>query len=184
MRVITGTARGMKLQAPAGEATRPTSDMAKEAVFSMLHFELEQAQVLDLFAGSGQLGIEALSRGAKSAVFVDSAREAQEVIRANLAHTKFTDRAQVVPMQAQAFLASSDMQFDIAFVDPPYGKNIPAQVLDGVARNMRDTGVIICETQKDEHTPETAGRFSVHKTFRYGRAKITVYRIEQEEADV
>ncbi len=84
MRVITGSARGMRLEAPAGTDTRPTSDMAKEAIFSILQFEIEQAMVLDLFAGSGQLGVEALSRGARFAVFVDSSREAQEIIRRRL----------------------------------------------------------------------------------------------------
>lgn len=88
MRVITGSARGMRLEAPAGTDTRPTSDMAKEAIFSILQFEIEQAMVLDLFAGSGQLGVEALSRGARFAVFVDSSREAQEIIRRNLNATR------------------------------------------------------------------------------------------------
>ena len=102
MRVITGTARGTRLEAPEGLATRPTSDMAKEAMFSILHFELAEAVVLDLFAGSGQLGIEALSRGAKQCVFVDRERAAQEVIRRNLAAAKLADRARVAAMEAQS----------------------------------------------------------------------------------
>lgn len=103
MRVITGSARGRKLEAPQGLETRPTSDMVKEAMFSIIQFEVEEAMVLDLFAGSGQLGIEALSRGAKFAVFVDASREAQEVIRANLQSTGLAQKSRVAAMDALGF---------------------------------------------------------------------------------
>jgi 16S rRNA G966 N2-methylase RsmD len=120
MRVITGTARGRRLIAPQGTDTRPTSDRVKEAIFSIIQFEIEQADVLDLFAGSGQLGIEALSRGARTAVFVDSAREAQEAIRANLAATGLAERARIVAGDAAAYLTGTQEKFDILLLDPPY----------------------------------------------------------------
>lgn len=181
MRVITGSARGTRLEAPAGESTRPTSDMAKEAIFSILQFELEQAVVLDLFAGSGQLGIEALSRGAKTAVFVDTSREAQEIIRRNLAQTKLSAASRVAAMDAKAFLAGTAERFDMAFLDPPYGQDLIGQVLPLLAEKMRGTGVIVCETERNETLPESAGEFQVHRVYRYGKAKITTYRIPQQE---
>ena len=181
MRVSTGTARGTRLEAPEGLATRPTSDMAKEAIFSILHFELAEAVVLDLFAGSGQLGIEALSRGAKQCVFVDRERAAQEVIRRNLAAAKLADRARVAAMEAQSFLLGARERFDIALLDPPYGENLIPAVLPKLAGLMKDTGVIVCETEKNEELPEAAGEFLLHRTYRYGKTKITTYRKRQEE---
>nr|WP_255420069.1 MULTISPECIES: 16S rRNA (guanine(966)-N(2))-methyltransferase RsmD [Anaerotruncus] len=176
MRVITGTARGTRLQAPEGLTTRPTSDMAKEAIFSILHFEVEQAMVLDLFAGSGQLGIEALSRGAKSCIFVDTSRAAQEVIRRNLAAAKLAAQARVAAMDVNAFLQSAAERFDIAFLDPPYGQKLIDAVLPRLAEKMNETGIIVCETERNEELPESAGEFLVYKTYRYGKAKITTYR--------
>lgn len=183
MRVITGTARGMKLEAPEGLATRPTSDMAKEAIFSILHFELEQAMVLDLFAGSGQLGIEALSRGARSCIFVDSSREAQEVIRRNLAATRLAPQARVAAMDAEAFLHGCKDRFDIILLDPPYGQNFPEKLLPAAAALLNEGGVIVCETEKAETLPDSAGEIPLCRTYRYGKAKITTYRKRQEEDD-
>ena len=153
MRVITGTARGTRLEAPEGQQTRPTSDMAKEAVFSILHFELAGAAVLDLFAGSGQLGIEALSRGAKSCVFVDHSRAAQEVIRRNLAAAKLTPLGRVAAMDASSFLAGCRDRFDIALLDPPYDGGQLETALAGVAALMNDGGVIVCETDRRAEPP-------------------------------
>ncbi|MEM1485533.1 16S rRNA (guanine(966)-N(2))-methyltransferase RsmD [Oscillospiraceae bacterium PP1C4] len=183
MRVITGTARGMNLEAPAGISTRPTSDMAKEAIFSILQFELEQAMVLDLFAGCGQLGIEALSRGAKFAVFVDNSRDAQEVIRRNLALTKLAPQSRVAAMDAGAYLSTTSDQFDIAFIDPPYGQKLIDAVLPKLAPKMRNTGIIVCESDRNEELPEAAGDFVIYKTYRYGKAKVTTYRKRQEEEE-
>ena len=173
----------MKLVAPEGLSTRPTSDMAKEAIFSILHFELEQAMVLDLFAGSGQLGIEALSRGARSCIFVDSSREAQEVIRRNLAATRLAPQARVAAMEAEAFLNGCKDRFDIILMDPPYGQNFPEKLLPAAAALLREGGIIICETEKTEILPELAGEIPLCKTYRYGKAKITTYRKRQEEDD-
>ncbi len=180
MRVITGTARGRKLMAPQGLDTRPTSDMAKEALFSIIQFEVEGSAVLDLFAGSGQLGIEALSRGARSAVFVDSSREANQAITENLENTKLKDRARITMMDAAAFLKTVREPFDIALLDPPYNKGLIAAVLPLLVPCMNPGGIILCETQRDEMLPEAVGIFATRKEYRYGKAKLTTYRALKE----
>ena len=181
MRVITGSARGSKLQAPDGLKVRPTSEMAKEAIFSILHFEVEQAMVLDLFAGSGQLGIEALSRGARFCVFVDQLRESQEVVRQNLQHTKLAEKSRVAAMDALAFLRSTNETFDIALLDPPYEQGLIDQALPLLVPKMSPRGIIVCETGKTESLPEQVGDFKQFKVYRYGKIKITTYRREEEE---
>ncbi|HWP52415.1 MAG TPA: 16S rRNA (guanine(966)-N(2))-methyltransferase RsmD [Clostridia bacterium] len=180
MRVITGTARGCKLAAPQGLDTRPTSDMAKEALFSIIQFEVEGSAVLDLFAGSGQLGIEALSRGARSAVFVDASREASQAITHNLEHTKLKERARIVMMDAAAFLKTVREPFDIAFLDPPYNKDLIATVLPLLVCCMNPGGIIVCETERGETLPEASGVFTARKEYRYGKAKLTTYRAPKE----
>ena len=181
MRVITGTARGRKLVAPEGLATRPTSDMTKEAMFSIVQFEVQGAEVLDLFAGSGQLGIEALSRGARRATFVDSSREAQAAILQNLRKTALSAGARVLQTEAQSFLRTSRDRFDLAFLDPPYRQGILEEVLPLVAQRMREGGVILCETERTETLPDAAGAFTRKKEYFYGKAKVTTYRLPEED---
>ena len=176
MRVITGEARGRRLTAPAGLDTRPTTDLVKEAVFSIIQFEVPGAHVLDLFAGSGQMGVEALSRGAASAVFVDSGRAAITAVRENLEVCGFTDRARVYAMDAKAYLASCAERFDIAFLDPPYGSGAPEALLAALARRMNENGVILCETQRGDTVPETAGPLRLTKQYRYGKTMVHLYR--------
>ena len=180
MRVITGTARGRRLVTPAGLATRPTSEMAKEAIFSIIQFEVEGSMVLDLFAGSGQLGIEALSRGARGAVFVDNARAAVEAIGQNLAFTGLGQNARVMPVEAMAFLRSYREIFDIALLDPPYQKGLIEEALPLLAEKVSPGGIIICETERGETLPAAAGDFTRKKEYRYGKAKVTTYRREEE----
>lgn len=182
MRVITGTAKGRKLVAPQGLSTRPTSDMAKEAIFSIIQFEVEGSLVLDLFAGSGQLAIEALSRGARGAVLVDVSREAQRAITENLEKTGFRDKARVISSQAETFVNSSRDTFDIAFLDPPYHQNLIPAVLKELSKRMNGGGIIICETQRDEKLPDTAGDFALCRQYRYGKIMLTTYR-RLEEAE-
>lgn len=180
MRVITGTARGRKLAAPPGFDTRPTSELVKEAVFSMIQFDVEGARVLDLFAGSGQMGIEALSRGAHSCVFVDNAKAAHQALAENLGSTGFSSSARVVRSDALTFLQSTKGPFDIAFLDPPYQQVPLASILPILAENMRESGIILCETGAREDTPESAGLFVKYREYRYGKTKITQYRHPQE----
>ena len=122
MRVISGKARGVNLKTPTGMATRPTADRVKEAVFSIIQFDLPGASVLDLFGGTGQLGIEALSRGAKDAVFVDERDDACKLIKENLRRTKLEQQGQVIRSDYNAFLKSTSRKFDIIFLDPPYAE--------------------------------------------------------------
>lgn len=180
MRVITGTARGMKLKTLDGLFVRPTTDQVKESVFNIIQFEIPGARVLDLFAGSGQLGIEALSRGASRATFVDSSRESVAVVNENLEHTKLSKYAIVKNEDAQSFLNFTKDEFDIAFLDPPYRKEIVVSVLPLLSEKMSDGGVIICETAREEELPQNAGRFTLYKEYKYGKIKLTVYRIGEE----
>lgn len=184
MRVITGSARGTRLCTPTGLQTRPTSEVAKEAVFSVLNFELSCANVLDLFAGSGQLGIEALSRGASHCDFVDSSREARLAIEQNLKATKLEDKARVSAMDAIRFLeAGSGADYDIALLDPPYGTIDWQRVLEALSPRMKDTGIVFCESEKNEQLPEKAGVLTIKKKYRYGKASMTAYCVKREEKD-
>ncbi len=183
MRVITGTARGRKLAALEGVEVRPTTDMVKEAMFSILQFEVEGANVLDLFAGSGQLGIEALSRGARACVFVDSSRDSQNITRQNLQHTGLSSAARVAAMDYAAFLRSTKDTFDIALLDPPYKKGLAADALPLLVDKMSPGGAILCETRKGEPMPERVGEFAIHRTYRYGKIALTLYRRAEEERE-
>lgn len=183
MRVITGTARGRKLAALEGVEVRPTTDMVKEAMFSILQFEVEGANVLDLFAGSGQLGIEALSRGARACVFVDSSRDSQNITRQNLQHTGLSSAARVAAMDYAAFLRSTKDTFDIALLDPPYEKGLAAEALPLLVDKMSPGGAILCETRKGEPMPERVGEFAIHRTYRYGKIALTLYRRAEEERE-
>ncbi|MDR1629976.1 MAG: 16S rRNA (guanine(966)-N(2))-methyltransferase RsmD [Oscillospiraceae bacterium] len=179
MRVITGTARGRKLISPPGKDVRPTTDRVKEAVFSIVQFEIEGRRVLDLFAGSGQLGIEALSRGAAEAVFVEQSRAVAEIVRQNLKVTAFFDRARVVNADALSFLGTSSDVFDLAFLDPPYSRGLVAKALPVLCGRMAPGAAVVCETLADEILPRQVGEFSVHKAYRYAGTLITVYRNTQ-----
>ena len=133
MRVITGSARGRRLQTLSGEDVRPTTDKVKEAVFSIIQFEIEGRRVLDLFAGSGQLGIESLSRGAKRAVFVDSRSDAVQVIKANVKRCHFEDQATILCTDYAAFLSTNRDRFDLVFLDPPYAESFLENALKRIA---------------------------------------------------
>ena len=176
MRVITGTARGRKLVSPVGYDVRPTSDMAKESVFSILNFDIEGKVFLDLFAGSGQMGIEALSRGAEKAIFIDNSRDAQKVIAQNIKITGFESKSRLDYKDYKSFLTTNTETIDIAFLDPPYNKKMIDEALPLLSDSMSENGIIVCESDKKEELPEQAGDFKVHKVYQYGRVKITVYR--------
>ena len=176
MRVITGSARGRKLRAPKGLDTRPTSDMVKGAMMNIVQFELEGANVLDLFAGSGQLGIEALSRGARCCVFVDNRRDCDTAIRDNLEHTGLRDKSRIYLTDVSVWLRGAPGPFDIAFLDPPYQQNLLEKSPPSVAGLMRESGAILCEASRDELFPETAGGFPLIKVYYYGKTKVALYR--------
>jgi len=179
MRIITGSKRGKKLTALEGIEVRPTTDRVKEALFDILQFSIEGRRFLDLFAGSGQIGLEALSRGAAQAVFVDVFRDSIRVVEKNVAATGFADRSRIVQADYAAYLQRERENFDIAFLDPPYRTGLLQKALPLTAGRMNPGGVIFCEHPIDEELPERAGEFSKHKTYRYGKIMLTSYRIPQ-----
>lgn len=181
MRVITGTARGRVLRTLEGEDVRPTTDRVKEAIFSMIQFETEGRRVLDLFAGSGQLGIEALSRGAAYATFTDMSAESVDIVKKNLLMTHLEKNSEVLRTEAISFLRTNKKKYDIVFMDPPYSKGILQETLPYVVGNVNDGGVIICEHPYGEEMPENVGDFSLYRDYKYGKIGITVYRMSEEE---
>ena len=169
MRIITGSARGAKLSTLEGEDVRPTTDRVKQALFNIVQFQIEGRNVLDLFAGSGQLGLEAVSRGAKCAVLVDTAQDAIDVISANVHHTNLTSKVKVVHMDYASYLMKQDI------LDPPYHKGILEKALPLTAEVMNEGGIIVCEHAADEPVPEEAGDFVKRRTYQYGKIMLTVY---------
>ena len=178
MRVITGSARGCPLKAPKGMDTRPTLDQVKEGLFSAIQFEIEGRRALDLFAGSGQLGIEALSRGAASCVFVDAGREAVQVVRENLERTGLSERARVFRSDYLSFLNSCREVFDLIFLDPPYADVFLENSIKRISEIdiLSESGIILCERPSDKTLPPPPTGLKHWKDYRYGRAAITIYR--------
>ena len=178
MRVITGSARGRRLKELEGMETRPTTDRVKEGLFSALQFDIEGRKVLDLFAGTGQLGIECLSRGAASAVFVDRRADAVKLIRANLRLTELEDRARVVAGDSMEYLKSIREPFDIIFLDPPYAAGLLEPAIAHIAKFdiLAPHGIIAAEHPADRVLPALAPPYRLHRTYRYGKIALTLYR--------
>ena len=183
MRVITGTARGVVLKTPEGQHTRPTSDRVKEALFSIIQFDIPNAKVLDLFGGTGQLGIEALSRGAKSAVFVDEREDACGLVKENLRRTKLTQNATVIRSDYMSYLKRCREQFDIIFLDPPYNTDLLDQALEMIATFdiCRAHGIIVAESAADKVLPAMPAPYRLYREYRYGQIKLTVYHRDGNE---
>lgn len=188
MRIITGKARGVKLATLQGDHTRPTSERTKEAVFSTLQFDLAGASVLDLFAGSGQLGLEAVSRGAKSAVLCDLSKDAAGVIRSNVSKTRLEAQCKVVCGDFAALLKGYPQKkaFDLVFLDPPYAKGLVPVALDLLlGQDLLAKGAkIVCETASPEdvfgENRELSVRFETLKTAKYGIAYVTILQYAGE----
>ena len=179
MRVITGTARGRRLATlPGTDTVRPTSEKVKEAIFSAIQFDIEGRRVLDLFAGSGQLGIEALSRGADSAVFVDMSPASLEVVNKNLAATGLFEKAEVVRSDYSSFLARAKKTFDIAFLDPPYKSGILVDALKKTLGLMSDYGTVFCEHPSDNNLPDAVCGFKISRVYKFGAVTVTMYKKE------
>lgn len=202
MRIITGTARGTKLETLESDATRPTSDKVKEAIFSMIQFEIEGRRVLDLFGGSGQLALEALSRGAARATIVDESRDAVNIIINNAKHAKLYDRCRISAISSAAFLKgfNDPDKFNIVLLDPPYGTALMHEALELIAeRDVTAEGaLIICETDtqpskkknKEKKDPEKLSasvlgdvfggdetlmeKYELQRSTVYGRTRVTV----------
>ncbi len=180
MRVITGSAGGVRLKTPKGTKTRPTADRVKEAVFSIIQFEIQGSRFLDLFAGTGQMGIEALSRGASCAVFVDEWKDACMLIKENLCLTGLSGRASVIQDHYLNFLQKCKEQFDIVFLDPPYAEIFLENALNKISEIdiLSERGIIICERPAEKQLElEIPGLCRV-KDYRYGKTWITIFRKE------
>lgn len=189
MRIITGTAKGCKLKTPKGWTTRPTTDRVKESLFGILGVRVVDAAILDLFAGTGNLGLEALSRGAASAVFIDQSIQSIQVIKDNAAHTKLEDRAKIVKAEAfnalQRFSQQKE-QFDIIFCDPPYRKGLAQKALElaGSLELVKQGGLVIVEQAKDEPVLDGDHLFQLIRSERYGETVIHIFeRADQKEQD-
>jgi len=178
MRVITGKARGVVLKTPKGMSTRPTADRVKEALFSIIQFEIPAAKVLDLFGGTGQLGIEALSRDAKSAVFVDADREACTLIRENLKRTKLEPQAKVICSDYASFLRSCNEMYDIIFLDPPYSETFLENSLKMISEIdiLQSGGIIVTERPAGKDLLCDLPGFSRSKDYKYSKTILTIFR--------
>lgn len=178
MRVITGTARGVRLKTPKGEKTRPTADRVKEAVFSIIQFETQGSRFLDLFAGTGQMGIEALSRGASYAVFVDEWKDACLLVKENLRLTGLTAQATVIQENYLSYLQKCKERFDIVFLDPPYAEIFLENALNKISEIdiLTDRGIILCERPAEKQLDLEIPGLKRCKDYRYGKTWITVFR--------
>jgi 16S rRNA (guanine(966)-N(2))-methyltransferase RsmD len=182
MRIITGKARGIRLATLEGEATRPTTERVKEALFSTIQFDIEGRSVLDLFAGSGQLALEALSRGASYAVMIDKSRDAFKILKANAEKTKLIDDTDIFNCDYKEYITKNKgKRFDIVFVDPPYAQKLYAAVLRALldADMLKPTSIVICESGDGDVFGGDAAlesRFEVLKSARYSHSYITMLK--------
>lgn len=179
MRVITGTLRGRKLAEPQGLDIRPTADQVKEAIFNIIQGDVEGRSCLDLFAGTGQLGIEALSRGAKDCVFVDQSRTAVQLVRQNLQKCGLEQR--VYQTDALRYLESAE-QYDLIFLDPPYHMGLYGEVLSRIKAfdKLRTGGIIVVESSA-ELEPESPGApYRKLRSYRYGKIRVTTFTKSEE----
>lgn len=185
MRVITGSARGRRLKELEGMETRPTTDRVKESMFSVLQFEIEGRTVLDLFAGTGQLGIECLSRGAESAVFVDRRADAVKLIRENLKVTDLTDRARVVAGDSMEYLKSLRQPFDLIFLDPPYESDLLETAISHIAKFdiLAPHGIMVAEHPVDKRLPALAPPYRMGRSYRFGKIGFTIYHRDANTED-
>ena len=178
MRVITGKARGVQLKTPDGLLTRPTADRVKEALFSIINFDIPAATVLDLFAGTGQLGIEALSRGAKRGVFVDERADACALVKENLRRTHLESDAAVIRSDYMSYLKKSRDKFDIIFLDPPYAEVFLENALKMITEIdiLQTNGIIIAERPLGKELLFEFDGFLRSKDYKYGKTLLTIYR--------
>jgi len=182
MRITGGTGRGRKLKVPSGSRVRPTSDKVKQALFNILGESVRHARILDLYAGTGGVGIEALSRGAASVSFVDVAGESLKVIRLNIDQAGLSGRARLVASKAEAYLARTEEQFDIIFLDPPYAvEQGPLLELISASRVLLDGSVVVFEHFKKQTSPGQAGRLALYREAQYGDTVLAFYKARSHE---
>lgn len=177
MRIITGAYRGRRLASPKDLSVRPTSDRVKEAIFSMISQDIDQSIVLDLFAGTGSLGLEALSRGAKHCYFIDSDRESVSLIKSNIEHCKAENQSTIFVGDFKYAMSKIKEPIDLAFLDPPYESKILDEALEQVSRQgfMAPGGLVITEHGPKKIMPEIIGSLKKIKEKKYGQVHVTLY---------
>lgn len=177
MRIIAGEYKGRKLESPGDQSIRPTTDKAKEALFSILTNQIWGSRVLDLFAGTGSLGLEALSRGAEECVFADQSKESIRIIHSNIAHCGAEDRSRVIAGDYRKVLRTQRRPFDIILLDPPYGKGLLEDCfrLIGEQKLLNEDGSIIAEHRREEQLPDEFYGFTKVKERRYGIVMLSIY---------
>lgn len=176
MRVITGSQRGRVLTTLEGDGVRPTPSKVKEALFSAIHFEIENKTVLDLFSGSGQLGIEALSRGAAFAVFTDSSVKSVEIINKNISVCGFKDCSEVIKTDFRSFLDTVKRKFDIVFIDPPYMSGFYEDALSKADKITNDGAIVTAEHPKEILLSDSYGALKKVKDYNFGTVTVSLYR--------
>lgn len=176
MRVITGSARGRRLKEPENMDIRPTTDKVKESIFNIVQFDIEGRRILDLFAGTGQMGIEALSRGAAEAVFVDASPKAAALVQENLKITKLDKLARVVRGDSISMLKSLG-KFDVIFIDPPYDTDLISRAIQEIIAFdiLKENGIIMCESKLDKVLPDVDEPYFLKKEYKYGKIKLSLY---------
>ena len=177
MRIVAGNARGRKLKELPGMDTRPTTDKVKESMFNIVQFDIEGRRVLDLFAGTGQLGCEALSRGAGYVTFVDQSKEAVRVIKENAALVADPDAFEVLQRDALAFVGAKPAKYGLVFLDPPYRTGLLEKALEAISTIdiVAEHGIIVCESALDEILPTLPAPYEMGREYRYGKIKVTLY---------
>lgn len=185
MRIITGSAKGRRIEAPEGEGTRPTSDKVKGAVFNILRNKVEDAAVLDMFSGTGNLGLEALSRGAGRCIFIEKDQKAFQILKKNITSLGFEESCEMYHQDAFISIEKikkRGMKFDIIFLDPPYGRQMVIKAIEEISRlDILDyDGIIISEQDETDILPDKIGNIEAYRTEKYGRTKITFWSMERE----
>ena len=177
MRIVAGNARGRKLKELPGMDTRPTTDKVKESMFNIVQFDIEGRRVLDLFAGTGQLGCEALSRGAAYVTFVDQSKEAVKVVKENAALIADPDNFEVLQRDAIGYVESRPGKFGLIFLDPPYRTGLMEKALKAISKIdiVAEHGIIVCESGLDEVLPVLDPPYEMGREYRYGKIKLTLY---------
>lgn len=176
LRIITGIAKNKPLKSLEGDSVRPTTSRVKEAVFSAIQFDILGRSVLDLFAGTGQMGLEAMSRGAGSCVFVDESRMAADVIRRNIKSTGLTGNTRVVVGTAEDYIRRCGQKFDLVFIDPPYNMNIINDVLGLLERSLGDDAIVVCEHPSGVCLRDSVAGIGLYKVYKYGITSISIYK--------
>jgi len=177
MRIISGKCRGLNLDTLSGDATRPTLDRVKESVFNILGNIFYDITVLDLFAGSGALGLEALSRGARTCDFVDLSKDAVKIIKKNIDKCRMNDFSILHQLDFETALKKfPEKYFDLVFLDPPYGKDLGILAINRLDRSVKDNGIVVLETDVTEVVPDEIGCFIRYDFRKYGRVMISFFR--------